>query len=89
MTPWGHNQVVADVKIRNLPDNVVAHFRRRAENAGRSLEEELRTLLTEEAMKRRQETIRKLKAFQDKMRKKYGVLSDSTPGIRQEREERG
>jgi hypothetical protein len=30
-------------------------------------------------MKRRQETIRKLKEFQTKMRETYGELSDSTP----------
>jgi len=80
---------MADVKVRNLPDWVVASFRNRAQHEGRSLEEELRLLLTDEAMKRRQETIRKLKAFRDKMRKKYGELSDSTPGIRKDRQARG
>jgi len=89
MTPWGHNGGMADVKVRNLPDWVVHSFKARASHAGRSLEEELRLLLTEEAAKRRQETLRKLKAFQDKMRKKYGVLSDSTPGIREDRQARG
>lgn len=89
MTSWGHNEVVADVKVRNLPDWVVASFRNRAEREGRSLEEELRTFITEEAMKRRQETLKKLKAFRNKLRKKYGVLSDSTPGIREDRQARG
>jgi len=89
MNPWGQNEIMADVKVRNVPDWVVASFRNRATHAGRSLEEELRLLLTEEATKRRQETLRKLKAFQDRMRKKYGVLSDSTPGIREDRQARG
>ncbi len=80
---------MADVKVRNLPDWVVASFRNRAEREGRSLEEELRTLLTDEATKRRQETLQKVKAFQAKMRKKYGQLSDSTPGIREDRQARG
>ena len=80
---------MADVKVRNLPDWVVASFRNRAQHEGRSLEEELRILLTGEAMKRRQETVRKLKQFQTKMRKKYGELSDSTPGIQEERQARG
>lgn len=80
---------MADVKVRNLPDWVVASFRNRAQSEGRSLEEELRVLLTDEATKRRQETLRKLKAFQAKMRKKYGELSDSTPGIREDRQARG
>jgi plasmid stability protein len=80
---------MADVKVRNLPDWVVASFRNKAQHEGRSLEEELRMLLTGEAMKRRQETISKLKKFRDKMRKKYGELSDSTPGIREDRQARG
>ena len=80
---------MADVKVRNLPDWVVTSFRNKAQHEGRGLEEELRILLTDEAMKRRQDTIRKLKAFRDKMRKKYGELSDSTSGIREERQARG
>lgn len=89
MTPWGHNEVMADVKVRNLPDWVVASIRARAEHEGRSLEEELRVLITDDAKRRRQETIRQLKAFRNKLRKKYGVLSDSTPGIREDRQARG
>lgn len=80
---------MADVQIRDLPDWVVASFRNRAEHAGRTLEEELRSLLTNEASSSRQETVQKLKAFRDKMREKSGVLSDSTPGIREDREARG
>ena len=80
---------MADVKVRNLPDWVVASFRNKAQHEGRSLEEELRMLLTEAAMNRRRETIRKLKAFRDKMREKHGELSDSTPGIREDRQARG
>lgn len=53
------------------------------------MEEHLRVLITEDAMKRRQETLKRLKAFQDQMRKKYGVLSDSAPGIREDRQARG
>ncbi len=89
MTPWGQNGVMADVKVRNLPDWVVNSFKARANHAGRSLEEELRLLLTEAATQRRQETLRTIRAHQEKMRKKYGVLSDSTPGIREDRQARG
>jgi hypothetical protein len=41
------------------------------------------------AAARREEIVRRLKAFQDTMRKKYGVLSDSTPGICADRQARG
>ena len=80
---------MADVKIRNLPDWVVASIRARAENEGRSLEEELRVLITDDAMKRRERTVKELRAFRNKMRDKYGALSDSTPGIREDRRARG
>lgn len=89
MTPWGHNGVMADVKIRKLPDWVVASYKARAEHAGRSLEEELRTLLVEEASKSRKELLRKIDAFRNGLRRKYGTLSDSTVGIREDREARG
>jgi plasmid stability protein len=72
---------MADVKIRKLPDWVVASFKARAEHEGRSLEDELRKLLTDEATRRREALVRDLAAFRRKLRKKYGELPDSTPGI--------
>jgi plasmid stability protein len=89
MTPWGHNGVMADVKIRELPDWVVASYKARAEHAGHSLEEELRTLLIEQASKCRKEALRRIDALRNGLRRKYGTLSDSTPGIREDREARG
>jgi plasmid stability protein len=80
---------VADVKIRKLPDWVVAAYKVRAEHAGRSLEEELRVLLVEGASNSRKELARKTNAFQDRLRRKYGTLSDSTLQIRADREARG
>ena len=52
MTPRVHIGIVADVKIRKLPDWVVDTYRARAQAAGHSLEEELRSLLTEAALER-------------------------------------
>jgi plasmid stability protein len=89
MTPWGHNGVMADVKIRKLPDWVVAAYKAQAEHAGRSLEEELRILLVEGASNSRKELLREVRAFRTRLRRKYGVLPDSTPGIREDREARG
>jgi plasmid stability protein len=80
---------VADVKIRKLPDWVVASFRSRAAALGRSLEEELRLLLTEVARSRRQQFLAETGAFQNRLRSRYGQLSDSTGGIRDDREQRG
>lgn len=80
---------MADVKIRKLPDWVVSAFRVRASHAGRSLEEELRTLLTEAASKPRRESAAEMVAFRSMLRRKYGPMRDSTGGIRADRQARG
>ncbi len=80
---------MADVKIRKLPDWVVAAYKVRAEHAGRSLEEELRNLLVDGASNSRKDLVRKVRASRARLRRRFGVLSDSTPGIREERESRG
>lgn len=80
---------MADVKIRKLDDWVVESFRARAQQAGRSLEEELRQLLTETARGRRQRLIAELEELNADLREKYGELPDSTPSIREERDRYG
>ena len=80
---------MAEVKIRRLPDWVVAHHKRNAKQAGRSLEEELRQFLTEEAVAKRERTRKQLAATRTRIRKRHGVLSDSTVDIREERERLG
>jgi plasmid stability protein len=80
---------MADVKIRKLDDWVVASFRARAKQAGRSLEEELRQFLTEAARERRRRFADKLETFSEQLRAKYGEMPDSTPLIREGRDEFG
>ena len=80
---------MADVKARKLPDWVVSAFKFRADTAGRSLEEELRTLLTEEAGQSQKNRAAEMAAFRKMLQRKYGTLRDSTSGIRQERQARG
>jgi plasmid stability protein len=80
---------MADVKIRKLGDWVVASFRARAKQAGRSLEEELRQFLTEAARERRRRFIAELDELNARLREKYGELPDSTPLIREERDHYG
>lgn len=79
---------MADVKVRKLPDWVVASFRLRAEIAGHSLEEELRMLLMEEASQPKKDRAAEMAAFRKMLNRKYGTLTDSTRGIREERERR-
>jgi plasmid stability protein len=80
---------MAEVKIRKLPDWVVAHHRRNAERGGRSLEEELRQFLTQDALDKRDRLWNRLAETRAKIRKRHGVVSDSTDDIRDERERLG
>jgi plasmid stability protein len=80
---------MADVKIRKLDGWVVESFRARAKQAGRSLEEELRQFLTKAARERRRRFIAELEELNDRLREKYGELPDSTPLIREERDQYG
>lgn len=80
---------MAEVRVRNLGDEVVGEFKERAKRHGRSLEAELRELLTSEALRPRRELIEDLERFSETLRGKYGLLPDSAPIIREERERHG
>ena len=82
---WDH----ARLKIRKLPEWVVIAFKSRAAHQGRSLEEELRSLLTEAASQPKQDRTAEMAAFRKMLRRKYGTLADSTAGIRADRQARG
>jgi plasmid stability protein len=78
---------MADVKIRKLDDWVVHSFRAQAKQAGHSLEAELRETLTEVARERRAALLGEINAFRSELRTRYGQMADSTPLIREIREE--
>jgi plasmid stability protein len=80
---------MGDVRVRNLSDEVVAQWKARARVHGHSLQQELRTLLVEEAYRPRREMVAHLRELQDAMRAECGELPDSTAGIREERDRRG
>lgn len=80
---------MADVNVRKIPDWVIETFRSRAAASGRTLEEELRSLLIDVARAGRVEFRAQAKAFQESLRTQYGEVSDSTPGIVEDREQRG
>ena len=79
---------MADVKVRKLEDRVVEFHRRKAEKSGRSLEAELRKVITEAANIDRQKWILEIQRRHERLRKKYGIMPDSTPGILAERDGR-
>ena len=78
-----------DVKIRRLPDWVVAAHKMKADCSGRSLEDELRVLLTDAALRPQRDCAVEIRAFRERVRGKYGSLCDSTTLIRKDREARG
>jgi plasmid stability protein len=82
-------QRVAEVKIRKLDDWVIETHRAIAAADGISLEEELRRVVTEAALKPQREFARKARAIQEELRAKYGVMPDSTSLIREDRDSRG
>jgi plasmid stability protein len=80
---------MTDVRVRNVDDWVVESIRQQARAQGKSLEATVRELLRQEAMRPKQELAARLKKFQDEIRDKYGMLSDSTALIREARDQRG
>jgi plasmid stability protein len=80
---------MADVKIRKIPDWVVLHYQARARQAGRSVEEELRLLLTEDALRPQREFAEEADRLRRALFERHGLFSDSVELIREERERRG
>jgi plasmid stability protein len=79
---------MADVKIRNLDDQLHETYRAMAEAAGISLEEQLRRVLADYIKREREELVERLRVSLEEMREKYGVMEESWPGIREERDRR-
>lgn len=71
---------MASLTIRNLPDDVRERLRLRAARAGRSMEAEIRAILTEASLaESRRESAEALQAWVDKLygkRKPKGVVDD-------------
>ena len=80
---------MADVRVRNLDDDVVAQLKDRAKMHGNSLEGELREVLTKVAMQPRQEMAVQTARLRASIRQESGMLTDSAPFIREERDRRG
>ena len=80
---------MGEVRVRNLDDGVVSMLRDRARLHRKSLPQELREMLTAEAMRPRREMVDRLQVLPDQIRAESGELPDSTPMIREERDRRG
>jgi plasmid stability protein len=77
---------MATLTIRRLDDGVYDALRNRARSNGRSLEAEVREILAEKANPR-DAVVDRLIAFHEEMIRRHGILPDSTPLIREMRDE--
>jgi len=80
---------MTDVRVRNLDDDVVAQLKDRARMNGRSLENEIREALTELVAQPRREIAERAAQLRASIKAESGVLTDSAPFIREERDRRG
>lgn len=81
---------MADLKVRQLDDQVAEALKLRAGRKGISLEEEVRTTLTASVEARRRAFLRRAGAIRKAIGARTGTSApDSTRLIRQERDERG
>lgn len=80
---------MTEIRVRNIDEGTLAILRSRAEREGRSLASTVREVLTAEAMRPRREMVARVAAWHAEMTKRHGLLPDSTPEIRDERDQRG
>lgn len=80
---------MGDLRIRNFDDHAKIMLRDRAKREGTTLELLAKAILEQEAFRKRRELVEEMHRNLEEMRQKYGVMEDSTPGIRAERDERG
>jgi len=80
---------MATLTVRRLDDGVYRALGARAKRNNRSLEAEVREILTAQAQVPQDDDdiLAKLQAFRERTRDEIGVLSDSTALIRQMRDE--
>jgi plasmid stability protein len=80
---------MTEVRVRRLEEWVVEALRSRAKRHGRSLEGELRELLSEEALRPRVEAANRAEALRQAINNEHGLLPDSAVHIREDRDARG
>lgn len=78
-----------DVRVRGLNEDVVQLLKDQAKRLGKDWQGYLHDALTDAALRPRRELAVQLKAFRDDMLAKHGELPDSTPLIREERDQWG
>ena len=77
---------MGELRIRNVNDDIIRSFKDRARRNRTTLQAVLHEALATECMRPRLEMADRLQRLRDGIRAVHGVLPDSTPGIRAERD---
>jgi plasmid stability protein len=80
---------MAEVRVRNLSDDVKTMLKQQADRRGQNLEAYLREVLSEQALRLRREWADRLQAQRQELSHKYGLFPDSAALIREDRDSRG
>jgi plasmid stability protein len=80
---------MAEMRVRNLPDWLVEWYKDSAEQQGKTLEGFMRQMLHDSALSKQAAFAARLQEGLDQLAEKYDVMPDSTPLIREMRDERG
>lgn len=80
---------MAEIRVRNLPDDIKVLLKDQASRRGQNLEVYLRHVLAEHALQRRREWADRLKARRDQVHAEHGTYTDSADLIREDRDARG
>jgi plasmid stability protein len=80
---------MSELRIRKVEERIAAALRARARRHDRSLEEELRVLLRDEALREKLAVAERAAGQLERLRQKRGTLRDSAVFIREDRNARG
>jgi antitoxin FitA len=80
---------MSEVRIRNVDDWVVEWHRTQAKLDGKTLETELRQILTDAALAKKRAIADEMRVSLDKFRSEGRFFSDSAKIIREDRDRRG
>jgi len=80
---------MGDVRVRDVDEGVVTELKAQARRHGKTLQAELKEVLTEAAFRPRREWADRLDKLRESIREVHGQLPDSTAMIRQERDQWG
>lgn len=80
---------MTELRIRKLDDWVTSRLRSQAKLHNRSLEKELRELLTKTVRSRKEQIAKQMLSDLEAIERRHGLFPDCAKGIREERDKRG